>query len=422
MYSLSKHKSGVTLVTCNLPARESVSVGVWVRVGSRNETNRNSGVSHFLEHILFKGTTKRSTRQIKEAIEGVGGSLNAFTGEESTCYLVKIPKKYMPLALDVLVDMVKNPLLSPREIERERHVIIEEIKMYKDLPSQHVHDEITDLMWPNHPLGRNIAGTEASVSALSPQHLKKHLNSYYHANNIVISVCGNIRQSDVKYEIDRLFPRREVKRSSACKKVTRKAAKPTLKFITKNIEQTHLVLGFRGVSRFSSQRYALVLLDILLGANMSSRLFEEVREKRGLAYEIKTHTNFLSDTGAFSISAGVETKKVAATVKVVLAELKKVIKQRIPEKEFQRAKDYFVGQLGLALEDTMDHMLWLGDRALWRNELPDRNKIIKTVENIRESDVRKVAQSIFKNSNLHFAAIGPFNDVIQTKIKKAFKF
>jgi len=379
---MTKLHNDVRVVTSRLEDRNSVGLGIWVKAGGRFEPKRMGGVSHFLEHMLFKGTKHRSTRKIKEDVEGVGGMLNAFTGEESTCYFVKILRDHTEKAFDVLSDMVNHSLLDSRELEKERTVILEEIKMYLDLPSHHVHELMSDLLWPDQPLGRPIAGTIGTVSNLSQKELRAYMEKYYHPRNLLVAFCGDLPHEQVCNMTEDFFKHRRAKENSHFESSVSKQLKPRFHFMNKQTEQMHFVIGFHGLPKMHPDRYRFSILNVILGANMSSRLFEEVREKRGLAYEIRSGLSFFEDAGAITISAGVEPKKAGLSVHVIMRELKRLKTGLVSSGELRRAKDYFMGQFHLGLEDTLDHMLWIGDRTVYRDELPDRDEINREIESV----------------------------------------
>lgn len=420
-YQLDVLPNGLKVVTVPMRERDSVAVAIWVRVGGRFEPKKVSGVSHFLEHMLFKGTKKRTTRQIKEEIEGVGGMLNAFTGEESTCYFAKLLKEHFVTALDVLSDMVNYATLSPAELRKERPVILEEIKMYRDLPSHHVHELMGELLWPDQPLGRSLAGTEKTVSAITRSQMMDYKNRYYHPRNILVSVSGPVDHGDVLDRVKNFFPYKTSRPESRFAKAGTRQARPRTLFMEKQTEQTHFVIGTHSFSRNHPDRYKLGLLNVILGANMSSRLFEEVREKRGLAYEIKSGVSFYQDTGAVSISAGVENKKTPTAIAVILRELAKIRKKPVKEGELRRAKDYFMSQLYLALEDTLDHLLWVGEKALYGGEMPDRREIREGIEAVTVRDIQAVARELFTTPHLNLTLIGPIASKVQSRIKRDFE-
>lgn len=419
MYEQTLLDNGLRIVSNRLEERDSVGLGIWVRVGARHEPKKVCGISHFVEHMLFKGTKQRSTKQIKEEIEGVGGMLNAFTSEESTCYFVKVPKPYFERAFDVLQDMVNHATLKVEEYQKERTVILEEIKMYLDLPSQYVQEVMSELLWPAQPLGRPVAGTMESVSGLKQSDLARHVRTFYHPKNLLITACGEIDHSHLSRLAQDAFQQKPGKFASKYQmaKVSSNSRHEQIRFIDKKTEQTHFVIGFHGLSRNDPDRYRLAVLNVILGANMSSRLFEELREKRGLAYEIKSSLGFFEDTGSITVSAGVEPKKAPFAVRVIMRELGKLKRKNVSRDELKRAKDYFLGQLLLGLEDTLDHALWYGERILYGGKLPDIDEIRDGIESVTENDIRRLAGRFFKTKGVHLALIGPIDSKGQKKIK-----
>lgn len=395
------------IATHRMSGMRSAAVGVWIKVGGRYENSRGKGVSHFIEHLLFKGSAKYSCRKIKEAIEGVGGSLNGFTSEELTCYLIKAPASYLGLALDILSDMVINPLFLASEIEKERTVILEEIKMYKDLPQSHVHEILDELLWPGQPLGLSIAGSMESVAGLGCQDLKAFKKEHYTAANIVVSAAGLLDPQALTARVEKNFSRLPVKKANRFSAAVCSQRKPQLRILNKPTEQSHLALGFHGLRRDHPLKHALALLHIILGANMSSRLFNEVREKRGLAYEIGTQARFFQDTGAFLVHAGIDNRKVGPAIEVILEELSKARDNEVTEGEFKRAKEFYLGQLMLALEDTLDHMLWIGESTAALGRTYSLEEIVREVRRLSRADIRQTARLIFKEEALNLALIGP---------------
>ncbi len=418
LYHLTKLPNRLQVLTIPMRERESAAVAVWVRVGGRFEPKRISGVSHFLEHMLFKGTKKRSTRDIKKEVEGVGGVLNAFTAEEATCYFAKLPAEHFKRAGDVLVDMVKDATLSLKEMERERPVILEEIKMYRDQPAQYVHELMSELLWPDQALGRSLAGVPETVAAINRQSMLSYKNKYYQPPNILISVSGPVSHSEVVELAEKFYSSAKGNGLSQFAPVKVSQKKPAFIFVEKETEQTHVVIAFHGFSKRDPRRYALGLLNVMLGANMSSRLFEEVRERRGLAYEIKSGTGYYQDAGSFSVSAGVENKKIQLAIQVILQVLGKIIKKSVPAEELRRAKDYYLGQFLMGLEDTLDHLLWVGEKVLYNEGVPNRQDIAKEIEKVKAADIQKVARQIFQTSHLNLTMIGPQREKEHNQIKK----
>lgn len=419
-YSLTTLKNGLRILTVPMPHRDSSAVALWFKVGGRYENERVSGVSHFLEHMVFKGTKNRTGKQIRQEIEGVGGLLNAFTGEESTCFFAKLLRPHAMQALEILSDMLLYPTLDRHEFDKEKTVILEEIKMYRDLPSHLVHEQLSELMWPDHPLGRAISGSIESVSELNRTKLAEHWSGYYHPENCLVSVAGNFDHTEVVREVSRLWNRQKQKHVRPFQRISHHQNSPSVKIENKKTEQTHLALGVRTFSRFHPERYSLALLNVILGANMSSRLFEEVREKLGLAYEIRSGNHYYHDTGALTISAGVEAHKALRTIQVVLQELQKLKRFKVSTSEIRRAKDFFHSQFKMALEDTLDHLLWAGERVLDGAAVPNTLTIEKKIEMITPNEIQQVAKTIFNSNHLNLSLIGPLDEKVQDQIKKIF--
>lgn len=420
-YPVTKLSNHLQVLTVPMKDRESAAVAIWARVGGRYEPRRLSGISHFLEHMLFKGTRRRTSQQIKREVEGVGGALNAFTGEESTCYFAKLLVRHFPRAFDVLSDMIKEASLDIREMDRERTVILEEIKMYRDQPSQYVHELMGELLWPDQPLGRSLAGTAETVAAIHRKDMAEYKQKYYQPQNILVSVSGAVSHGQVLELARKYFSPLKAGKGSRFKKARAVQAKPRFQFVEKDTEQTHLVIGFHGLSKRDPRRYALGVLNILLGANMSSRLFEEVREKRGLAYEIRSSVGHYQDTGSVTVSAGVENRKAADAIEVILRELGKVARRPVGRDELRRAKEYFLAQFLMGLEDTLDHLLWVGEKLLYSDEVQSREEIAREIEKVTREDVQSVAKQIFQTARANLTLIGPLKEKGQGEIKRSFE-
>lgn len=421
-YTKIELENGLKIACFSMPNMESVSLGIWLNVGGRYEEESLSGISHFLEHLVFRGTQKRSARQIKESIEGVGGMLNAFTGEEFTCYFVKIPSRYLELSLDVLSDIVLNARLDSNDIEKERTVILEEIKMYMDLPMHYVQELLSQLLWPDQPLGRFLCGTFDSISNMKREDLVSYRDRFYQPQHINVVACGNLDTEKFIALAKNFFSSLNRGKKIVFGKARIKQEGVKTNFAEKNTEQTHISLGVYGLPRGHKDRYALTLLHIILGANMSSRLFEEVREKRGLAYEIGTHLKKFQDTGAFIINAGVEHRKADQAIRVIMQELRKIRKRPVTQHEFKRAKEYFTGQFLLALEETMEHMLWLGENVTMMDRVYYPGEILTEIDRVKIEDLQRVANDIFKTDSLRLALIGPISDSQKKDIEKNLIF
>ncbi|MBI4354871.1 MAG: insulinase family protein [Candidatus Omnitrophica bacterium] len=416
-YELQQLKNGLTVVLAPMPQASSASIGIWAKVGGRYEPARLSGVSHFLEHLLFKGTATRSCQEIKTAIEGVGGSMNGFTSEEFTCYLAKVLERHVLTTLEVLSDMVLEPRMAPVDIEKERQVILEEIRMYLDQPAHHVHDLFDEVLWPRQPLGASLAGTPETMRRMRRAEVVRHQRTYYHAQNLVIAVAGAFDRDAVLARIRRLFKQPAGRRAPGFARA-RGRSHPGVRLEVKQTEQAHLCLGTYAFPRGHRDRYALDLLHVVLGANMSSRLFQEVREHRGLAYEIGTHVKRFHDTGAFIVNAGCDPAKIVKTVEVILRELRRITASSVGSTELTRAKDYYTGQFLMALDDTMEHMLWIGEQVAAQGRTLSADEVCGAVGRITAGDVRRAARAVMRPRRLHLAAIAPLTTIQQRQLRR----
>ncbi len=410
MYKKETLSNGLRIITHNMKQRDSISIGFWIGVGGRYEEDRLKGAAHFLEHIVFKGSKKYSCEQIKELIEGVGGTLNAFTSEEQTCFYAKIPSKHLKQTFDVLANMVFFPKITPTDVGKEKTVILEEIKMYRDLPQYFVMELLDELMWPDHPLGKSLAGNPKTVGAMTNTSLKSFHKKYYTPRNVVVSVSGDIKHSSIVDLVKKSLNGLKKSELMDYIKVEKKQTKPQVRFFKKNIEQMHMALGMPGLSEHHKDKYILSLLNIILGGNMSSRLFVEVREKRGLAYSISSSAKSLHDTGLLMIRAGVDNKKIVAALDLVLKELNKIKRYGVRQNEFKYAKDYLLGQLLLGLEDTMDHMLWIGEALLSLNKAKTLTTIIEEFNKITPKDIQRVAKQILNPNMFNLAIVGSITE------------
>ena len=402
--------NGLAVAAKPMSHMESVSFGIWIKAGARYENTKNNGISHLLEHLLFKGTKTRDMKEIKEAIEGRGGSFNGFTSEEATCYLVKLLAKDAELGVDILSDMVLNPKLDEKEIEKEKSVIVEEINMYKDIPAQHVHEILTEMLWPDQPLGMPLAGTVESVNSMLKRDVDAYKDTFYNPNNMLLIGAGRIKEDEllglaVKYLS--VSPKAEPPKFI---KAVNDQREPLLDVAKKDTEQTHMALAFHAMNRLSPDRYTASILNIILGANMSSRLFHMIRDELALCYEISSSVRKYEDAGAFVIGAGLDESNLVRALEVILKELKRIREEPVSDEELERAKEFYKGQLLFTMEDTMSHMLWLGEKIISKEKELDAEKIMVRVASISKDDIMRVAGGIFKNESMNLAVIGPVKD------------
>jgi predicted Zn-dependent peptidase len=401
-------RGGATLVTASMPARASASLVLLFGVGSRYEDARVSGISHFIEHLVFKGTERRPTaKEIAEAIEGVGGMINASTDKEATAYWARVPAERMELALDVLFDMVCEPRLAEDDIERERLVILEEIKMYQDQPQDYVHSLFEELLFPGHPLGRDITGTLETVAAIGRDDLRGYLARHYLAANLVVGVTGGIDEDHARQLVSGMLRLPATEAAGSALDEPAPLRDPAIRLHRKDTEQAHVCLGTRAISYLDPDRYILDLINTMLGEGMSSRLFLEIRESRGLAYDVHSYTSKHRDDGYFAVYMGVDPKKAEQALAAGVAELRRIAEQPVPAAELEKAKEFTKGRLRLGLESTNAMASWLSQQQLLTGVIRTVEEVIAEVDRIDAAQIQRVAQRVL-GGPLQVAVIGPF--------------
>ncbi len=385
----------------------SVSLGLWVGVGGRHEPAELNGVSHFIEHMLFKGTRRRSAREISEAVEGIGGYLNAFTGEENTCFYTRARQDRFEDCFDVLMDMFLHSAFAPGEIAKERGVIKEELAMYLDQPHQQVQELLNETLWPDHPLGRPLEGTEKNIDRLSRAQMVGYQRENYVAATTLVAAAGNIRHAQVLKAASRFARELPRGRRPAFQPVTEEQTAPRVRLLAKDTAQTQMALGIRACSRHDDRRYALRVLNAMLGENMSSRLFQVLREDRGLAYSVHSGLSFLDDTGIVAISAGLDSNQLPQALKLIVRELRRFTETPPGATELRQARDYLIGQFDLSLEGTESQMMWLGEQLLGYGKIVTAAEIKQHLSEVRASQVRAVAREFFKPERMCLAVVSP---------------
>jgi predicted Zn-dependent peptidase len=417
---------GIRVVTEAMPLVRSVSLGVWVGVGSRDETPQSAGASHFLEHLLFKGTPRRSALDISAAIEAVGGDINAFTTKEYTCYYARVLDADLPLAADVLTDVVGAALLREEDVESERGVILEEIAMTEDDPGDLVHEEFSLALWGDTPLGRPIAGSVDSVRALTREQIAEHYRRHYTGPNLVVAAAGNLRHEqvvelvwagfervarhshiDLDPQLTPLLARAELDAAAGPAPLT---LAPAVRLLGKKTEQAHLVLGTPGVNRLDDRRWALGVLAAVLGGGMSSRLFQEVREKRGLAYSVYSFATQFTDSGAFGVYAGCQPKKLREVLTLCREEIGKAAADGISEAELALGIGQLRGGTVLGLEDTGSRMSRLGKSELVYGQHLSVDTVLERMGAVTMDEVRQVAAELLATAPAT-AVVGPYQNV-----------
>lgn len=414
MFKKKVFPNGLKLITIPVQGTEAITALVLIPIGSRYEAKKFNGISHFIEHLLFKGTKNRPNNlAIAKGLDGLGAEYNAFTSKDHTGYWIKVKKDKIETALDVLADLLFNSIFDPLEVERERGVITEEIKMYEDNPLFYIEDLFEQTLYRPHPLSWLISGTERIIREIKRDEILNFWQQSYQPNRFLIVLAGAIRNSQSILKLVKKYFDRPVKHRGA--KLQFKKYQPSqnrrskINLLFRETKQIQLALGVPAYSYSHPRIEELTLLAIILGGNMSSRLFTEVRVKRGLAYFIKTNLNFYQDTGNFIIQAGLDQEKIIEAVKVILGELKKIKNQGISREELQRAKDYFEGKLKLALEDSAEVASWYGKQELLIRKILTPKEKIKKIQQIDQKGIQKVAKEILKNK-LNLALIGPFKD------------
>jgi predicted Zn-dependent peptidase len=399
--------NGLRVVTTTMPHTRSISVCFFIGIGSRYENDKEAGICHFIEHLLFKGTPKRGTsREISEAIECVGGMLNGGTDKELTIYWARVAQPHFSLALDVLVDIILNSKFDPAEIEKERQVIIEEMHMTKDSPSQQVQELIDEILWPDHPLGRDIAGTNASVAGITRDMMLTHIENKYLPSNTVISIAGNIEHEEAVDAVRKATAGWNRPKPYPLFLPYTSRANPRLKIENRDTEQAHFCLAMPGLSLSHPKRYVLGLLNVVLGEGMSSRLFAEIRDKLGLAYSIHSYVDHFQDTGAVTVYAGVEPKNLPVALKAVIEQLA-LLKEPIPESELNKAKELSKGRLLLRMEDTRGVTGWMGGQEILTGKILTVDETVATIDAITTDQLHELANELLVSDGLRLSVVGP---------------
>ncbi|MGE0445415.1 MAG: M16 family metallopeptidase [Vicinamibacterales bacterium] len=399
--------NGLRLVTERMPHVRSVSIGVWLARGSRHESNEQSGIAHFVEHMLFKGTSSRSAEDIAQAIDSIGGQMDAFTAKEYASYYIKVLDEHLPLALDVLADIVMRPKFSADDITREQKVVLEEIKMVEDTPDDLVHELFTESFWAGHPLGRPILGTPETVGSFTPEILRRYFTGTYSAPNLIVAATGNIEHGKVRELVERIFA--DLPRERAAVTEGPPNPQPTVIIRNKELEQSHVCLGTSGYQQDHSDRYSSYVLNTILGGSMSSRLFQNVREKRGLAYAVFSGLSSYRDTGSMTIYAGCANSAVGELIDVVVAELRRMKDEPLPGDDLQRAKDHLKGSLMLNLESTSSRMSHLARQEIYFDRQFGLDETLEGVERVTVDDLQRVARDLFADGALAATVLGAVN-------------
>ncbi len=410
-HKLTTLKNGLRLITIPMPQVESVGVMVGIGAGSRYETKRISGLSHFIEHMAFKGTKKRpSTLAIASELDGVGGEFNAFTDKEMTAYYIKLAIKHQELALDIFSDMMLNSLFKKEEIERERKVIIEEINNYEDIPTRKVLELFERLVYGDNSLGWSTAGDKESILKIKRKDFFSYIGRLYYPENMTVTVAGKINQGEIKELVEEYFGKIDKPGKKITKKIKISQKSPRLKLFNKKTDQAHFCLGVPGYWYSHPDRFAFSVLAAILGGGMSSRMWIQVRERRGLGYDVSTVPDFNTDCGLMLTRAGVKLASLEEAIKVVLEEYRKISSQLVTKKELTRAKEMLKGRFVLSLEDSRNVAARFSLLALLEKEIRTPEETMRMIDKVTTEDVQRVARAIFKPEKLNLAVIGPYKD------------
>lgn len=400
--------NGLRILTSTMAHTHSVALSLYVGTGSRYEKDEQAGISHFLEHMLFKGTEKRRTaKEIAEAIDGVGGAMNGGTDREYTIYYIKVAKPHRELALDILLEMVRRPLMEETEVEKERQVIVEELAMVADNPSQIADLLLDSIMWPANPLGRDVAGTPDTVAAIDRDLMRKYLHDQYRPNNTVISIAGNVTHKEVVDQVSAsLGEWKKGKLTVMSPAPSSNGTRCAVQY--KKTEQAHVSIATPGLDLTHPDRHALSFLSVILGEGMSSRLFVELREKRGLVYDVHTYVSQFLDAGAFHVYTGVDPKNAVEALKVIMDELVQLRTNGPTEEELHKARELSKGRLMLRMEDTRAVSGWIGGQQLLLGKVRSVDDAVAEMDAVTIDDVRRVAVDLIDLSKAHLAVVGPY--------------
>ena len=401
-------KNGLRIILAPMQETQTATVLVMIGVGSRYEKESEAGLSHFIEHMFFKGTKKRpTTLHISEELDAIGGEFNAFTSKDATAYYAKADYKHLKTALDVIADMYLNSKMDPQEIEKEKGTIIQEINMREDNPMGDVGDVFEGLLYKKNSLGRYVIGHKKTVAAFQRKNFMDYLKRFYVANDTVICVAGKFNEKAVVAQLKKYFVNMKRGKKPLLQKIKEKQKSPETETKFKKTDQTHFIIGNRAYPENHKDRFVLALLSIILGGNMSSRLFIEIREKRGLAYYVRTSVDTYQDCGYLATQAGVEHKNLPLAIKTILSEYKKIATEKVTSRELQRAKDYVKGKSVMGLESSDEVAMFFIAQEIRKQKILTIQQIFKRVDKVSVEDILRVAKDVFRMNNLNLAVIGP---------------
>jgi len=414
MFSKYTLSNGVRIVYEKIPYVRSVSVGIWVKTGSRNESRQNNGISHFIEHMLFKGTEKRSAKEIAESIDNIGGQLNAFTGKECTCFYAKTLDTHIDLVLDVLSDMFFNSLFAKKDISVEKRVILEEIGMYEDSPEELVHDILSETVWEGNPIGYSILGTQKSLKSFNIEMIKEYMTQNYTPQNTVISVAGNFEEEYLMELIRKYF---EIWSSPNDQNAVFQEVVfyNGIKTKEKDTEQVHLCIGFNGIAHGNDKLYSLLAVNNIFGGGMSSRLFQKIREKKGLVYSIYSYPSAYKNAGLFTIYAGMNPENLNVVVDLVTNEIDTLIKHGIKQSDLEKSKEQLKGNYILGLESTSSRMNSIGKSELMLGHIDTPEEVLEKINAINMDSINEIIDKIFDRKKIGISIVGDIKQIPDLK-------
>jgi predicted Zn-dependent peptidase len=408
-YEVTRLRNGVQVASVTMPHLRGVTVGLWAAVGGRHERKRECGVAHFLEHLLFKGTSRHSARELTLSVEGVGGYLNAYTTEDHTCYYAKAAAAHFPRLSEVLTEMYTDSQCAPEEVEREREVIREEILSCRDVPSQWAEELLSEALWPGHPLGRPLAGTAESIARIGRPGLLAFRDRCYTGRNTLVTVAGPVSHAEVVEEVGGVLGRLAPGRGLVEEPVSRRLRQG---ICVEKAEsgQSHLAMGFHACGRRSPRRFALRLLSVVLGENMSSRLFQSLRERHGFCYSVQTSTVLLRETGSFSIFADLDSGKLGRAMAVIGKELLRLRERPVSRAELQRAQEYLIGQTRVSLDSATQQISWMGESLMAHGRVVSAGEVERGILAVSAEQIQAEARLCFRQERMGAALVGPGHD------------
>lgn len=401
-------QNSIRIITKKMPYVRSVSMGIWLNVGARDEELAENGLSHFIEHMVFKGTKKRSAFQIAKEFDAIGGHSNAFTGMEKTCFHGKVMDTHIEILVDILSDIFLNSVFNPKEVENERQVILQEIGMVEDSPEEYIHVLANNNFWGNDSIGRSILGSRENVTNLDTEAIKDFFYRFYQPEHIVISVAGNIEHDHIVDIISHAFE--SVTSGKELPERTTPKSTSNVNMHYRDLEQVHVCIGTKGLPATDKQRYAFSLMNTILGGNMSSRLFQEIREKRGLAYSVYSFASSHVDTGMFGVYAGVDPENAQLSTELILNEMRKLKEKRVSSTELHNAKEYTKGNLLLAAESSDNQMVRLAQNEIHFGHYTPMQEIVDKIDVVSKDDILNLAENLFQSKYLSLTSLGPVKD------------